>query len=352
MKIANTSINKNSAPYIVAELSANHGGEIDVAKRTIAMAKRAGANAVKLQTYTPDTMTLKSEREDFHISEGLWQGYQLYDLYAQAHTPYEWHKPLFDYANDIGITIFSTPFDESAIELLQSLNAPAYKVASFEVLDLPLLEAIASTGKPVILSTGLANETEINEAVETLKSNGTNDLIILHCISSYPAPTDQANVRTIQLIQQQWPDAIVGLSDHTMTNSAAVAAVALGARFIEKHVILDRNMGGPDSSFSLEENQLSELVTSCQEAYLSLGKASFELKAAEQGNLKFRRSLYIAENLKAGDVLTQKNLRRIRPGYGLNPRYYHQLLGKRVTQDIETGMPMRWEFVESMEKKT
>lgn len=346
MIINGRQIGRNNKPYFIAEVSANHGGDIEQAKATILMAKECGADAVKIQTYTPDTMTLNCPQDDFKVKGGLWDGTTLYDLYQEAHTPYEWHKPLFQYAKDIDITLFSTPFDESAIELLESLETPAYKVASFEATDLPLLEAIGRTRKPVILSTGLANEDEISEAIETLKASGTTELCVLHCISGYPTPVEQANVRTIIEIQQRWPDVIPGLSDHTLSPAAACAAVVLGACVIEKHVIADRSIGGPDSSFSLVPTQVAEICRLLPEVHASLGVAGFQLKPAESENLKFRRSLYVSRNVKAGEKLTEENIRRIRPGYGLAPKHYSEVLGKHFARDLPAGSALKWEYFE------
>jgi len=345
-KIDDRWIGLDHPPYVIAEVSANHGGNINIAKATIKMAKECGADAVKIQTYTADTMTLDIAHGEFMIEGGLWDGYSLYELYKDAHTPYEWHAELFRYAREIGITLFSTPFDETAIELLESLQTPAYKVASFEATDIPLLQAIGRTGKPVILSTGLANQTEISEAISTLRDAGTSALCVLHCISGYPTPVDQANVKTLTEIQRLWPEVTPGLSDHTLSPAAACAAVALGACVIEKHVITDRSMGGPDASFSLEPNELSELTTLVQQVHASLGRASFQLKPAEQGNLKFRRSIYVSASVKKGELISEKNIRRIRPGFGLAPKYYQQLIGKRFKVDAEPGTALTWELVE------
>ncbi|MEJ2045367.1 MAG: pseudaminic acid synthase [Reinekea sp.] len=346
MIINQRKIGPDEPPYVIAEVSANHRGDINQAKATIQMAKECGADAVKIQTYTPDTMTLDVSNEEFIIKGGLWDGYSLYELYKEAHTPYEWHPELFEYAERIGITLFSTPFDETAIELLESLNTPAYKVASFEATDLPLLDAIGRTGKPVVLSTGLANEAEINEAIKTLTDAGTRDLAVLHCISGYPTPTEQANVKTVQAIAECWPDVIPGLSDHTLSPAAACAAVALGACVVEKHVIVDRNLAGPDASFSLEPDELTLLTSLLRDVKKSLGEPGFQLKAAEADNLKFRRSLYIAQNVRKGEPVTAINVRRVRPGFGLAPKQYPVVQGKVFKTDLPAGTALRWEHIE------
>lgn len=346
MVINGRSIGPDHDPYVIAEVSANHGGNIEVAKATIKMAKDCGADAVKIQTYTPDTMTLDIRRDEFLIQGGLWDGYSLYDLYKEAHTPFEWHAELFEYAKQIGITLFSTPFDESAIELLEDLDVPAYKVASFEATDLPLLQAIGKTGKPVILSTGLANADEIQEAISTLVNAGAESLCVLHCISGYPTPVEQANVSTIQEILTRWPMVTPGLSDHTLSPAAACAAVVMGACVVEKHVISDRSIGGPDASFSLQPEELSLLTNLLREVKHSIGKPGFNLKPVESENLKFRRSIYISENAKKGELVSKNNIRRIRPGLGLPPKFYDKALGMRFTEDVVAGTALRWELIE------
>lgn len=338
-------IGRGHKPYIVAEISANHNGDINKALQTIEVAAACGADAVKIQTYTADTMTIDSDKPDFRIDEGLWAGTTLYDLYRTAETPYEWHQALFDKAKEVGITLFSTPFDETAIELLESLNAPAYKIASFELTDLPLVAAVAQTGKPMIMSTGMASLEEIEDAVTCARDNGCKELVLLHCISGYPTPIEQANLATISDLQQRF-DCPIGLSDHTLGTTASVCAAALGACFIEKHFIIDRNDGGPDSSFSLEPDDLRKLVTDTADAFSALGVVGYERRAAEQQNARFRRSIYFVEDMKAGDTIGREHIRRIRPGFGLAPRHYNELLGKRVTRDISRGTAAAWELVE------
>ena len=345
IRIEGRAIGPGQPPYIVAELSANHAGDLQKALNTISAAKACGADAIKLQTYTPDTMTIRSDRDDFKVQSGLWAGYTLYDLYEWAHTPFEWHKAMLEHARKESITCFSTPFDETAVDLLESLNAPAYKIASFEATDLPLIRYVASTGKPMIVSTGMANLEEILETVETAQQAGCRELILLHCISSYPAPIDQANLRTLADLRER-TGVQVGLSDHTLGQTAAIASVALGATFIEKHFTLDRNDKSPDAVFSIEPEELRTLVSECRDAWLSLGHASYDLKEAEKASIKFRRSLYFIRDLKQGQKVTESDIRRIRPGYGLAPKYYDSVLGRAVSRDIEAGTAVSWELID------
>jgi N-acetylneuraminate synthase len=338
-------IGANYPPYIIAELSANHNGKLQKALDTISKVKTCGADAVKLQTYTADTMTIDSDHEDFCIKGGLWDGYKLYDLYQEAETPFEWHKTMFDHARKIGITCFSTPFDETAVDLLEDLNVPAYKVASFEATDLPLIKYIASTKKPLIMSTGMASFEEIEEMVETARGVGCNDLILLHCISSYPAPVDQSNLLTIPDMRKRLGIQI-GLSDHTVTNTASVVASALGASLIEKHFTLDRNEKGPDSEFSIEPNELTALCKETKDAWLSLGVAGYDRKPAEEANIKFRRSVYFVKDINAGDVITKEHIRRIRPGYGLPPKLEKRIIGKLAKKDIKAGTATCWDLID------
>ena len=342
--INNRKIGPSCPPYVVAELSANHNGNLQKALDTINKAKVCGADAIKLQTYTADTMTINSDNDDFCINDGLWRGYKLYDLYKEAETPFEWHKAMFDYAKKIDFTCFSTPFDETAVDLLEDLNAPAYKVASFEAIDLPLIRYIASTKKPLIMSTGMANFEEIEEMVETARSAGCKDLILLHCISSYPAPLDQSNLYTIPDMRERF-GVQIGLSDHTITNTASVVASALGATFIEKHFILDRNEKGLDSEFSIEPKDLVALCRDTKDAWLSLGNVSYDIVPAEDTNIRFRRSIYFVKDIRAGDVITSKHIKRIRPGFGLPPKFEKQLLGKTVKADIKRGTATSWELI-------
>ncbi|EOX1769615.1 pseudaminic acid synthase [Vibrio cholerae] len=331
-------------PYIIAELSANHNGDINRAFKIMEEAKKAGADAIKLQTYTHETITIDCDSEDFQIKGGLWDGQTLYDLYKGAHMPWEWHKPLFEKAKELGITIFSSPFDFSAVDLLEELEAPAYKIASFELIDLPLIKRVAQTGKPMIMSTGMANEEEIAEAIQTARENGCKELVILHCVSGYPTPADQYNLRTIADMAERF-DVLSGLSDHTIDNATAIASVALGACLIEKHVTMDRNGGGADDSFSLEPHELQALCKDARTAWAALGRVNYERTEAEKGNAKFRRSLYVVKDIKAGERFTEENVKSIRPGFGLAPKYLEQILGKTAKVDIKRGTPLSFELI-------
>lgn len=332
-------IGENHPPYIIAEMSANHNGSLDNAFKIITAAKQNGADAVKLQTYKPDTITLNSNAPEFSIKGGLWDGRTLYDLYEEAYMPWDWHKPLFDYAAKEGITIFSSPFDFTAVDLLEDLNAPAYKIASFEAVDLPLIKYVASTKKPMIISTGMANDEEIQEAIDAARTGGCEHLAILRCVSGYPAPAEDYNLHTIPDMMRRF-GVQVGLSDHTLDNTTAVASVALGATIIEKHFTLNRAGGGPDDSFSLEPQDLAELCCSSKTAWSALGKIDYGRKSSEQGNAQFRRSLYFVKSLKAGDVIDKTCIRSVRPGFGLPPKFYEQVLGKTVTQDVDYATPV------------
>lgn len=342
--IDNRKIGADFPPYIIAELSANHNGDIERAFAIMEAAKKAGADAIKLQSYTHETITIDGEGEEFQIHGGLWDGQSLYDLYKGAHMPWDWHQPLFEKAKELEITIFSSPFDFSAVDLLEELNAPAYKIASFELVDLPLIARVAKTGKPMIMSTGMANQVEIQEAIDTARSNGCNELVVLHCVSGYPAPADQYNLRTIPDMASRF-NVLAGLSDHTIDNATAVASVALGACLIEKHVTLDRTGGGPDDSFSLEPKELTQLCQDTKTAWQSLGQVNYEKTEAEKGNIKFRRSLYFVQDIKAGEVITDKHVRSIRPGYGLAPKHLDDILGKTALQDVSFGTPVSFEVI-------
>lgn len=346
MKINKREISLYVPPYIIAEMSANHNGSIENAFKIIEMAKRCGADAVKLQSYTPDTITLKSTRDEFMIKEGLWKGQTLYDLYNSAFMPWEWHKPLFEKAKEVGITIFSSPFDFTAVDLLESLDAPAYKIASFEAIDLPLIEYVAKTKKPMIISTGMANELEIQAAIDTARNAGCVDLTILHCVSGYPAPAKDYNLKTISDMRNRF-GCEVGLSDHTLDNTSSIVSVAMGATVIEKHVTLDRNGGGADDSFSLEEKDLKELCENTKTAWESLGRVDYSLKESEKGNLQFRRSLYVVKDIKEGEVFTHDNVKSIRPGLGLEPKELFNILGKKAVEDLVSGTPMSLYFCQS-----
>jgi N-acetylneuraminate synthase len=346
--IAGRRIGPQHNPYVIAEMSANHNGDIANAFRIIDMAKKAGADAIKMQTYTADTLTLDSDLPDFQLTEGLWAGQSLYQLYQQAYTPWGWHKPLFEYARKMGITIFSSPFDTSAVDLLESLGAPAYKIASFEAIDLPLIQYVAGTGKPLIISTGMADADEIEEAIEAAYTGGCHQLAILHCVSGYPAPAEDYNLRTLIDMQKRY-GVPVGLSDHTLSNTTAIASVALGACIIEKHVTLDRGGGGPDDSFSLEPEELKALCLGAKTAWNALGNVDYGRKSSELGNVKFRRSLYFVKDLKAGDYITEDAVRSIRPGYGMHPKYRTEIVGKITTQDIECGTAVDLKLIKHKE---
>lgn len=345
MHINQRPIGAEFAPYIIAEMSANHNGSLKTAFKIIDEAKKAGADAVKIQTYTADTITLNSRAPEFMINGGLWHGQSLYELYQKAHMPWDWHKPLFAYAREQGITLFSSPFDRSAVDLLESLDAPAYKIASFEVIDLPLIRYAAQTGKPMIISTGMADAEEIQEAVDTARDAGCRDLVVLHCVSGYPAPAADYNLRTLPDMAHRF-DTLVGLSDHTLDNTTAIAAVTLGACVIEKHFTLDRNGGGADDSFSLEPADLAALCRDSKTAWQALGQVEYGLKSSEQGNVQFRRSLYFVRDMKAGDCIDETCIRSVRPGFGLPPKQYDNLLGKRLRCDVAANTPTRAEYFE------
>jgi pseudaminic acid synthase len=333
----------NQQPYIIAELSANHNGSLEKAKSTIRAAKLCGAHAVKFQTYTAESMTIDSGKADFIVNGGPWNGYKLYDLYREAATPYEWHAELFEYAGQLGIDCFSTPFDESAIDLLESLNAPAYKIASFELTDLPLIKAASSTGKPLLMSTGMASEVEIAEALEAARTVGNNQILLFHCISSYPTPIEHANLNRIRALKRKF-NVEVGLSDHTLGVTSALVAVALGAVAIEKHFILNRNDKGPDSAFSAEPEELSALVVGTSDAWRSLGTGEFSGPTAfDRDSRAFRRSLYFVKDLKAGAQIQNGDVRRIRPGFGLPPKHLQDVLGRVLAKDVQVGDPVTFD---------
>lgn len=333
-------IGQRTPPYVIAEMSANHNGELSTALRIIEEAKLAGADAVKLQTYRPDTITLPGDSPDFRIMDGLWAGRTLYELYEWAHTPWEWHEVLFEYGRKIGITIFSSAFDETAINLLEDLNTPAYKIASFEAVDLPLIRYAASTGKPIIISTGLADAEEIQEAIEAAHESGCDQLALLHCVSGYPAPAADYNLRTVSDLIERF-GLVTGLSDHTLGLTTAIAGTALGAQIIEKHFTLDRNAGGPDDKFSTEPQELQSLCTEIKTAWSAIGEVDYGIKSSEHENIKFRRSLYYVEALRAGDMITSDAVRSVRPGYGLPPKYLDTIVGKVIKHDVEKNTPCR-----------
>lgn len=331
-------------PFIIAEMSGNHNQSLERALAIVEAAAKAGADALKIQTYTADTMTLNLENPDFRIedSESLWKGNTLYRLYQQAYTPWEWHKPIFDRARELGMIPFSTPFDETAVDFLEELDVPMYKIASFENTDIPLIKKVASTGKPMIISTGMATAAELDETVRTAREAGCKDLILLKCTSTYPADPADSNLLTIPHMKELF-DCQVGLSDHTLGVGVAVASVALGATVIEKHFTLSRAEGGVDAAFSLEPEEMKALVLETERAWRSLGRIHYGPTEREQASLKFRRSIYAAEDIKTGEKLTRQNIRVIRPGYGLPPKYYEMLLGKELKRDVKKGTPLSWE---------
>ena len=337
--IAGRRVAIDQPPYIIAEMSANHNGNLEKAFRIIEAAKQSGADAVKLQTYRPDTITLNCDSEDFRIHGGLWNGRTLYELYEEAHMPWDWHAPLFAHARKLGITIFSSPFDNTAVELLEDLNAPAYKIASFEAVDLPFIKHVAGTGKPMIISTGMADAQEIQEAIEAAREGGCTQLAILHCVSGYPAPAEDYNLRTIPDLIKRF-GLVTGLSDHTLDNTTAITSVAMGASIIEKHFTLSRSGGGPDDSFSLEPAELAALCQDSKTAWAALGKIDYGRKSSEASNVKFRRSLYFVKDLKAGELVTPDAVRSVRPGFGAPPKYLHQVIGRVVQEDVSKNSPV------------
>jgi len=340
IKINERLIGMQHPPYVIAELSANHNGSLKTAMHIIDEAKKAGADAVKLQTYTPDTITLNCKDDAFRIKGGLWDGRTLYDLYQEAHMPWDWHRPLFEHARKLEITIFSSPFDSTAVDLLEDLNAPAYKIASFEAVDLPLIKYVASTGKPMIISTGMADAEEIQEAIDAAREGGCKQLAILHCVSGYPARADEYNLRTIPDMINRF-GLVTGLSDHTLDNTTAIASVVMGASIIEKHFTLDRSGGGPDDSFSLEPRDMIALCEGAKTAWSALGRVDYGRKSSEQGNVKYRRSLYFVKNGKVGDAVTSDMIRSVRPGYGLAPKFYEEIIGRRLAKDVVANSPIQ-----------
>lgn len=322
--------------FIVAELSANHGHKLDVALESVRAAKEAGADAIKIQTYTADTITLNCDKEDFKVKGTLWNGRTLYDLYQEAYTPWEWHQAIFDEAKKCGLVCFSTPFDKSAVDFLESIGNPIYKIASFEITDIPLIEYAAKKGKPMVISTGIAMAEDIELAIKTCKEAGNNDITLLKCTSSYPAPIEDANLLTMVDMKHRY-NVKVGLSDHTMGHDVAIAAVALGATMVEKHFIMDRSIGGPDAAFSMEKKEFADMVQSIRNVEKALGDVVYPTDSTNIKGREFCRSLYVAEDVKAGDVVTEKNVRSVRPGFGLHPKYLSEVLGKRVNKDLKKG---------------
>lgn len=349
--IAGRPIGPEHPPYVIAEMSGNHNGDIRRAFALLEAAKVAGVDAVKMQTYTADTITIDHDSADFRISDGLWAGKTLYALYQEAHTPWDWHRELFNKARELGLTIFSSPFDESAVDFLEELDAPAYKIASFEAVDLPLIRRVAATGKPLIISTGMANLDEIGEALEAARSAGAKDVVLLHCVSGYPTPAREANLRTLAHLAATFGTP-VGLSDHSMGIAVSVAAVALGACVIEKHFTLRRADGGPDAAFSLEPEELTALTSSCRTAWEALGEIGFDRKPSEEGNVRFRRSLYVVKDIQAGEMFTSRNVRSIRPGFGLPPKLLPSVLGKSAEMDLKRGTPLALHHFSSAKRRS
>jgi len=335
----NRLVGQNHPPYLIAEISANHNGSIDIAMQSILSAKKSGADAIKLQCYTPDTMTIHSNKDDFLIKEGNWKGQNLYDLYKEAHTPFEWHKPLFDYAKKLGITIFSSVFDETSVDLLESLNVCAYKIASFEATDYDLISYVCSKQKPVIISTGMSNYQEISDLIKVCQKSKNKNIILLHCVSSYPAKSDLYNLKIIKNLEENF-NILVGLSDHTIDNIASITSVPLGCCMIEKHFILDRKLGGPDSEFSIEPLEFKKLKKDVIDSYMSMGEIQYDLKGQEKFNIIFRRSIYAVADIKKGEKFTTSNIKKIRPGFGLEPKKYNFILGKYANRDIDYGDPI------------
>ena len=346
IKIENRAVDNLSSVLIVAELSANHLQNFDLALKTIEAMKEAGADAVKLQTYTPDTITIDSKKDYFRIKQGtLWDEKYFYELYKEAYTPWDWHPKLFDFAKELGLICFSSPFDKTAVDFLEELNTPAYKVASFEITDIPLIEYIASKGKPIIISTGIATLSDIEEAINACKRMGNDQIILLKCVSLYPTPFEHANLRTIPNMKDTF-NVAVGLSDHTSGISVPIAAVALGAVMIEKHFILDRKLGGPDSAFSLEPREFKAMVEAVREIEKALGEIKYELTENQIKSREFSRSLFAVKDIKAGETFTEENIKSIRPGYGLHPKYLKDIIGKKARREIERGTPLSWDMIE------
>lgn len=344
MKIRNREIGTGHPAYIIAEMSANHAGDLQRAKEIIHAAKNAGADCVKIQTYTPDTITIDCDLSYFHISDGTWNGENLYQLYQKAYTPWEWQRELKEEADNVGIDFFSSPFDNTAVDFLEELGVEFYKIASFELVDIPLIEYVASKGKPVIMSTGMATLAEIDEAVSAVRRQGNENLALLRCASAYPAITDEMNLRTMQNMKETF-GVPVGLSDHSMGSVGAVTAVAMGASIIEKHFCMDRSIENPDSIFSMNPDEFGQMVHDIRQAETAIGSVKYGPTEQEKGNLQFRRSIFCVKNIKKGEKITEENIRIIRPGYGLAPKYYHEILGQTALLDIHRGMPIQFDMI-------
>ncbi len=347
MKIAGRQLGADSSVFIIAELSANHNGSLDVAIETVKAAARAGADAIKLQTYTADTLTIDCDKEDFVLRSGsIWDGTTYYELYRQAYTPWEWHPRLMEVAAEEGLVCFSSPFDPTAVDFLEGLNVPAYKIASFEITDIPLIRYVASKGKPVIISTGIATHEDIERALEACRSEGNHDIALLKCTSSYPAPIAEANMVMVRDMRERF-GVITGLSDHTIGITVPVVATCFGARIIEKHFILDRSIGGPDATFSMNEEEFSLMVKAVREAEKAIGTVDYTLTEKQRKGRDFSRSLYVVENIKKGEKITEKNVRSIRPGFGLHPKFFSEIIGKVANCDLERGTAMKFRYVGS-----
>ena len=350
MHISNFNLNDNRV-FIIAELSANHNGNIQTAIDTIKAAKRAGADCIKLQTYTPNTLTIESKKPDFIIkSDSIWDGISYYELYKKAYTPWEWHEKLFNEAKKQGLICFSSPFDKTAVDFLETLNVPAYKIASFEITDIPLIEYVASKGKPIIISTGIASIEDIELAIDACKRLGNSNIALLKCTSSYPAPIEEANICMIKDLAKRF-NVISGLSDHTIGSTVPIVATALGAKIIEKHFIIDRSVGGPDASFSMNEEEFTEMVKSIRKVESAIGKIDYTLSEKQKKSRDFSRSLYIVEDIKKGEIITDKNVKSIRPGFGLHPKFYSQILNKKITEDVFKGDRFNLEIIEKSDLK-
>ena len=345
MKIANFEIGNNSPVFIIAELSANHNGSLETAINTIKAAKRTGANAIKLQTYTPDTITINSDKADFVVKGTIWEGKRLYQLYEEAYTPWEWHDKLFQVAKDEDLVCFSSPFDKMAVDFLEKLNVPAYKIASFEITDIPLIEYVASKLKPIIISTGIATEQDIELAIDACKRMGNEEIALLKCTSSYPAPIEEANMIMVKDFRKRF-GVVSGLSDHTIGSTVPIVATVLGAKIIEKHFILDRSIGGPDASFSMNESEFTEMVKAVRDTEKAIGNISYDLTEKQQSGKNFSRSIYVVEDIKEGEKITEENIRSIRPGFGLHPKFWNDVIGKTAKSDIEQGTRLSWELIQ------